>query len=104
MDKKITDNKKISIDEVRHIAELAKIELSTEEMEKFSSELSDVLGYVGQLEKVDTREIEPVSQVTGLVNVLRKDVIKSTDEDTRKRMIDNFPDKDDDHIKVKQIM
>ena len=98
------DDKKISIEDVEHIAELARIELSKEETEKFAGELSDVLGYIGQLEEVDTKEVEPVSQVTGLVNVLRDDVAKSSDEDTRKTMIDNFPDKDGEYIKVKQIM
>ncbi|MCK5490628.1 MAG: Asp-tRNA(Asn)/Glu-tRNA(Gln) amidotransferase subunit GatC [Candidatus Pacebacteria bacterium] len=100
----MADNKKISIAEVEHIAELARIELSKEEVEKFSGELSDVLGYIGQLEEVETEGIEPVSQVTGLVNVLRNDVAKSSDEDTRRTMIDNFPDKDGDYIKVKQVM
>jgi len=100
----MTDNKKISISEVEHIAELARIELLKEEVEKFSVELSDVLGYIGQLEEVEAEGIEPVSQVTGLVNVLRDDVAESSDKDTRRTMIDNFPDKDGDYIKVKQIM
>ena len=100
----MTDNKKISISEVEHIAELARIELSKEEVEKFSGELSDVLGYIGQLEEVEAEGIEPVSQVTGLVNVLRDDVAESSDKDMRRTMIDNFPDKDGDYIKVKQVM
>ena len=100
----MANNNKISIEEVQHIAELARIELSKEEKERFSGELSDVLGYISQLEEVNTKGVEPVSQVTGLVNVLRDDVKKNSDEETRRTMINNFPDKEDDYIKVKQIM
>ena len=100
----MADDKKISIEDVGHIAELARIELSVKEIEKFAGELSDVLGYIEQLKEVDTKGVEPVSQVTGLINVLRDDIAKSSDEDTRKTMIDNFPDKDGEYIKVKQVM
>ena len=97
-------DKKISLEEVEHIAELARIELTEKEKRKFSDELSDVLGYVEQLQKVNTKNIEPVSQVTGLVNVIRKDIAEDFGEDGRKIMISNFPEEKDGCIKVKQIM
>ena len=100
----MSKDKKISIEEVEHIAELARIELTKEEKEKFSDELSDVLGYVEQLQEVDTKDIEPVSQVTGLVNVVREDVAEDFGEDGRKIMISNFPEEKDGRIKVKQVM
>ena len=98
------ENKKISLEEVEHIAELARIELTKEEKEKFSDELSDVLGYVEQLQEVDTKKIKPVSQVTGLVNVVREDVAEDFGEDGRKIMIANFPEEKDGCIKVRQVM
>ena len=70
----MSQDKKISLEEVEHIAELARIELTEEEKKEFSDELSDVLGYIEKLQEVDTKNIEPVSQVTGLVNVVREDV------------------------------
>ncbi len=94
---------KLTYKEVEHIAELARIELAEEEKRKFSNELSDVLGYVKQLREADTKSIKPVSQVTGLVNVLRDDVAESCDEDARKIMIKNFPQEKDGYIKVKQV-
>lgn len=97
-------DKKISLKEVEHIAELARIELTEEEKKRFSDELSDVLGYVEQLQEVDTKNIEPVSQVTCLVNVVREDVAEDFGEDGRKVMISNFPEKKDGCIKVKQVM
>ena len=100
----MTENKKISLKEVEHIAELARIELTKEEREKFSDELSDVLGYVEQLQEVDTKKIKPVSQVTGLVNVVREDAAENFEEDGRKIMISNFPEGKDGCIKVRQVM
>ncbi|MCK5085767.1 Asp-tRNA(Asn)/Glu-tRNA(Gln) amidotransferase subunit GatC [Candidatus Parcubacteria bacterium] len=100
----MTDNKKISTKEVEHIADLARVELTLEETEKYANELSDVLGYIDQLGKVDTSKIEPVSQVTGIMNALRGDVTEDCDEDSRNKIIDNFPQEDGGYIKVKQVM
>ena len=66
--------------------------------------MSDVLGYVKQLQEVDTKNIKPVSQVTGLVNVVREDIAEDFPEDGKKTMISNFPEEKDGCIKVKQIM
>ena len=100
----MSKDKKISLKEVEHIAELARIELTEEEKKKFSDELSDVLSYVEQLQEVDTKNVEPVSQVTGLVNVVREDVAEKFSEDGRRIMIENFPEEKDGCIKVKQVM
>ena len=97
-------NKKISLEEVEHIAELARIELTEEEKKKFSDELSDVLGYVEQLQEVDTENIEPVSQVTGMANVLREDVVENCDENVRKKIIESFPEEKEGYVKVRQIL
>ncbi len=59
--------------QVRHIAKLARLGISTEECEKFSKQLSDIFAYVEKLNGVDVKGVEPTSQVTGLKNVMRKD-------------------------------
>ena len=97
-------DKKISSEEVEHIAELARIELSGEEKKKFSDELSDVLGYVEQLQEVNTDGIEPMSQATGMVNVLREDVAENCDKNVRKKIIESFPEEKEGYVKVKQIL
>ncbi len=95
---------KISLQEVECIAKLAKIGLTKEEKEKFSGELSAVLEYIEQLKEIDTKDIEPVSQVTGLVNVIREDVANNCNEDTRKKIINNFPEEKERYVKVKQVI
>jgi len=59
---------------VPHITKLANLQLKPEEIAKFEKQLSEVLEYVKKLDEVDVTDIEPTSQVTGLENVLRKDI------------------------------
>jgi len=100
----MAENNKVSEEEVRHIAKLARIELSGEEVNRFAKEISDVLGYVEQLGEVDTEGVEPISQVTGKINVFRDDVAKDADEETKNIMAKNYPDSQDGYIRVKQVM
>ncbi len=58
---------------VYHVAELANLPLKKNEIEKFDRQLSDILSYVEKLRKVDTKNVETTSQVTGLENVTRED-------------------------------
>lgn len=62
--------------DVNHVAKLANLPLSDKEKGKFEKELSQTLDYVSQLEEIDTKNVEPTSQVTGLENVTREDEAK----------------------------
>lgn len=57
----------------RHIANLANLTLTDEEHAEMQSQLADILGYIQKLNSVDTSNIEPTAQVTGLKNVTRED-------------------------------
>lgn len=61
---------------VSHIAKLANLPLSPTEKEKFEKQLGETIDYVKELDKVNTKNVEPTSQVTGLENVLREDSTK----------------------------
>ncbi len=69
----------ISNEEVRHIAKLAKINLSDDEIKKFSGELSSILDYFSILQKVKTDKVKETSQVTGTENVSRTDEIEMSE-------------------------
>lgn len=71
-------NNTIPISQVSHIASLAHLPITEEEKEKFSKQLSDILVFVSKLQSVDTTSVEPTSQVTGLENVYREDIITSS--------------------------
>ena len=67
---------KLSDSDVKNVAKLANLPLTSEEISRFKSQLSQVLSYVEKLSEVDTEKIEPTSQTTGLENVLRQDEIR----------------------------
>lgn len=75
--------------DVRHIADLARIELSAAEVERFQAELDDILGYVAQLSELDTAGIEPMAQAMPRTNVLREDVAQPSLD--RERVLANAP-------------
>ena len=65
---------KLTKEEIEKVAKLANLDLTEEEIKKFTSQLSEVVGYnVSELAKVKTERIEPVTNITGLKNVLRTD-------------------------------
>ena len=66
----------ITTEEIEHIAELARLRLTPEEIKKFGAQLGSILEYVGQLKEVDTKKIEPTAQVSGLTDVWRADDVK----------------------------
>ncbi len=74
----IMSTHKLTKEEVKHIAKLSRIELSDEELEKYSEQLSSILGYIDKLNEVDTTGVEVTAQVTGLRNVLRKDEVRKS--------------------------
>ena len=68
-------NLKLGEEEVGHIAKLAKLKLTEEEVKMFCFQLSEVLEYMRILNEVETREIEPTAQVTDLENVFQEDEV-----------------------------
>lgn len=62
--------------DISHVATLANLSLTDEEKKKFESQLEETMTYIEGLNEVDTEGIEPTSQVTGLENVTREDVVK----------------------------
>jgi aspartyl-tRNA(Asn)/glutamyl-tRNA(Gln) amidotransferase subunit C len=93
----------LSKSEVQKIANLARIEITGEEAEKYSRELSDILGFVEKLNEADTEKVEPISHITGAKNVVREDKVIEASDETKERMINNFPEKKDRFDKVKAV-
>ena len=98
-------------EQVRHVAKLARLRLSDAEVDKFSGQLSAILEYVAILNEVDTEGVEPTSQVTGLQNVTREDVVRKNQRDggtvtlgTTDELLACSPlPKDRDQIRVKPV-
>lgn len=94
---------KISRDEILKLAKLSKLRLSEDEIAEYQKELSEILEYVSQLSKVDTKNLKPTSQVTGLENVTRKDEIIDYGV-TPAELLKNAPATKDNQIKVKRVL
>lgn len=94
---------KLTRDDVLKLAQLARLKLSDEEVEEFTREFGEILEYVEQLQSVDTEGLSPTNQVSGNINVMREDVIKSYGYDP-KDLLANVPTVEDDHLKVKRMV
>lgn len=93
----------LSRDDILKLAQLARLQLSDAEVVEYTQELSQILQYVEQLSSVDVSALQPTNQVTGLVNVMREDVIKDYGY-APEFLRANLPDQDDDHIKVRRMI
>ncbi|MFH0840493.1 MAG: Asp-tRNA(Asn)/Glu-tRNA(Gln) amidotransferase subunit GatC [bacterium] len=93
----------IKKEEIKHVADLAKLEINDEEAEKYSKELSKVVDYVDQLKEVDTEGVEPTAQVAGMVNQTRNDKVVDWDESERKNSLKKNID-ETGQIKVPKVL
>ena len=80
----------VSPDQVRHIAKLARIAMSDEELDRLVPELNNILGWVEQLAEVNTDGVEPLATVIEQKLRLRDDVV--SDGDCRDEVLANAPD------------
>lgn len=90
-------------DDVLKLAQLARIDLSDDEVTKFVAEFNAILGYVEQLQSVDVAGLQPTSQVTGLTNVMRKDRVTNygyKPED----LLNNVPHVRENQIEVQRMI
>lgn len=89
--------------QVEHIANLARLGLSEAEITLYAQQLSNILEYVGQLQKVDTSSVEPTNQVTGLENVMRDDVVDEVADGVKQALIAAAPAQQDNLVKTKSV-
>jgi len=80
----------VSTEQVRHIARLARIAMSDEEIERLAPELNNILGWVEQLGEVNTDGIEPLTAVIDQKLRLRHDAV--TDGNIRDEILANAPE------------
>ncbi len=88
----------IEREEVLHIARLARLRLSEEEVDRMQSELSGVLAHVDRIGTLDLAGVPPTSHVVELENVLRDD--EPAPSLSREQALANAPDAEDDSFRV----
>lgn len=87
--------------EVEHVAKLARLELSEEEKQKYTEQLSDILDYFNQLNEVNTENIEPMVHVLPVRNVMREDSVELASN--KQEILKNAPVEENGYFKVPKI-
>ena len=94
---------KVNITEIEKVAKLSRIELDANELDKVTEEFESILDFVEIIEKADTKGVEPTSQVTGLSDVWRDDVVVRSEIEP-KDLISAAPEIQDGYITVKKVL
>lgn len=95
----------ISAEEIKHIAKLARLDLSEKELEKFQKDFSAILEYVENLKKVNVDGVEPMAHSVKLANVYRQDSSEEqgTKLDDPKKLLGAAPQTQGDYLKSKSV-
>ena len=94
--------KRISSDEVKKVAQLARLELNDNEIQEHAEQLEKILSYIKQLEKINTENIPCTTRAIEVVNVLRKDEKK--DFENSEELLDLAPSRENKFFKVPKII
>lgn len=92
----------ISSKEVEYVAHLARLEISAQEMDKFTSQLNDILLYIDKLNELDTAGVEPMSHAIAVTNSFRED--KILDSIGTKTTLANAPDARGEFFRVPKVI
>ncbi len=92
----------ITEEEVRKLAELARLELTESEIKEFQKDFGTILEYVSQVQEVATDEVNP--EVSVPHNVMREDKDPYKSGEYTRKIVEQFPDKEGDYLKVKKII
>ena len=92
----------ISHDEVKYIARLARLKLDTDELDRYSLQLSSILSHVDKIAELDLAEVEPTSQVIQRANVFREDETRPSV--SQEAALSNGPEVEDGAFRVPPIL
>ena len=93
---------RISADDVRKVAQLARLELTGDTIATYTDQLERILDYVAHLERVDTEGVPPTTRAVEVVNVSRKDAVQPTP--VRDDLLGLAPQREGDFFRVPQIL
>ncbi len=91
----------ISKEDIKNLANLARIGVTEDEIEKMASEVDSILGYVGVVQSFSGAEEREISN---LRNVMRDDVVTNAPDEYKEKILKNAPSREGDYLKVKKIL
>ena len=95
---------KLTKSDILHVAGLANLDLTDSEIKEFTPQLSNIINFIGELSKADTKGVEPTSQTTGLEDVTRKDEKNSSSSLTQDEALSGTDKFYNGYFKVKAIL
>ncbi|MBQ3433528.1 MAG: Asp-tRNA(Asn)/Glu-tRNA(Gln) amidotransferase subunit GatC [Selenomonadaceae bacterium] len=93
---------RISSDQVKHVADLARLAITDEEAEMFTKQLDAIITFAEQLNELDTENVPPTSHVLDMRNVMREDIPEPGLP--REEVLKNAPDQQDGQFRVPAIL
>ena len=93
---------KISADDVRKVAKLARLDLPEDTIATYTGQLERILDYVDQLQAVNTEGVLPTTRAVEVVNATREDIVVATD--VRQDLLDQAPQREGDFFRVPKIL
>jgi len=93
---------RISIDQVKHVANLARLAVTEEEAQLFTKQLDDIITFAETLNELDTEEVKPTFHVLDMKNVMRED--KAKPGLPVEEVLKNAPDSKDGYFRVPSII
>ena len=96
------DEQKITPAQVRHIAKLARLALTADELERFGQQLESILDSIAKMDRLDVSNVEPMAHPLPLKNVLREDVV--TPSLPLEKVLQNAPETDGAFFKVPKVI
>jgi aspartyl-tRNA(Asn)/glutamyl-tRNA(Gln) amidotransferase subunit C len=93
---------KITADDVRKVAQLARLELPEDTISTYTGQLERILDYVDQLQSVDTDGISPTTRAVEVINASRDDRVVATE--VREELLDQAPQREGDFFRVPKIL
>lgn len=94
---------KLTINDVNHVANLAKLSLTPKELKKFQSQLAKIFDYIDLIGEMETQNVIETSHATGSENILREDEVDKSKMLSQEEVLSNAPDKQNGFFKVKKI-
>jgi aspartyl-tRNA(Asn)/glutamyl-tRNA(Gln) amidotransferase subunit C len=93
--------------DVEQVARLARLALTEEEKDRYTAQLSSILGYVEKLKELNTDQVRPMTHAIPMANVWREDRVEPSRPETlgsSKDIVGNAPDRDGPFFKVKKVI
>jgi aspartyl-tRNA(Asn)/glutamyl-tRNA(Gln) amidotransferase subunit C len=100
--REIPDKPRLSVEDVRHVARLARLSLDEERLARFTPQLESILDYVAKIGEADVNGVPPMAHALPLANVLREDVV--TPSLSIEQVLQNAPEIDGRFFKVPKVI